>query len=200
MVRKLLAMTLIVLAGCVAGGHKLELQRDYQAAVAAQNGGDWDAARRAWARVVENGRASGEPPAQQAVYHYEYGRSLGITCHFDEAERELLQAYQLDVETDGPAYMSLTELARLNLDRQRNADAASYFERMLRETNEKVLEQAPAEHAVILDEYADALAGSGNPEQAEQMRAEADMIRSAHPHSQSVTDRTPYGRHCRQSN
>ena len=189
-------IVLLLLGGCATDINRVNQDRYYHQAAAAQSRGDWDAARRAWARVVVNSRTSGASIEQQAVFHYEYGRSLGVTCFFAEAETELLQAYQLDVETDGPAYMSLTELARLHLDQQHYAEAAQYFQRMLNEADEGVLPQAPAEHAAILDEFAEALAGMGDVAQAGELREEAAAIRRAHPQAPSITERTPYGRHC----
>jgi len=189
-------IVLLLLGGCASDLNRANQDRYYHQAVAAQSRGDWDAARKAWARVVANSRTSGATIEQQAVFHYEYGRSLGVTCFFAEAEAELLQAYQLDVETDGPAYMSLTELARLHLDQQHYAEAAQYFQRMLNEADEGVLPQAPAEHANILDEFAEALIGTGDAAQAGALQEEAAAIRRSHPQAQSITERTPYGRHC----
>lgn len=188
---RLLALLFVLIAGCVTLP-----DRDYRHAVHSQQKGDWSSARESWARAVAGMDTSQMSMAQQAVYHYEYGRTLGVTCHFDEAERELLEAYRLDAESDGPAYMSLSELARLNLEQRKFAEAAIYFERMLNETDEKELEQSPAEHAAILDEFSAALTGAGDVDHAAQVHEEAMDIRRKHPDAQSITDRTPYGSQC----
>lgn len=182
------------LAGCASVG--TSVHRNYAEAVTAQAKGDWNAARQAWEQVMAASHASGATARQQAVYHYEYGRSLGVTCFFDKAEHELLDAYRLDRETEGPAYMSLTELARLNMAQKNFAEAVAYFEQMLNEVDEKVLREAPIGYADILDEYAAALTDTGREERAAKMHKEALEIRAAHPQSHSITERTPYASQC----
>lgn len=172
------------------------MDSEYKAAVTEQERGDWDKTRQAWAKVVANSRAFGATVEQRAVYHYEYGRSLGVTCFFAEAEAELLEAYRLDVESNGPVYMSLTELARLSLDQKRYADAARYFERMFSEVDENMLEQSPVEYAKIFGEYADALAAMGSKKEAEAALNEAEAIRREHPQAEPMMERTPYGSQC----
>ncbi|GAB7562005.1 hypothetical protein LG202_00440 [Methylobacillus methanolivorans] len=63
-----------------------------------------------------NANLGGVAPSTRAVLSSEYGRSLGATCFFNDATFYLNQAYDLDKQTGGPLYMSLVELARLNLD------------------------------------------------------------------------------------
>lgn len=188
---KLLPVLIILIAGCATG---MAPDRDYQQAVKFQMQGDWDAARESWARAVANIDDSSATIEQQAVYHYEYGRSLGMTCHFDEAERELLEAYRLDAESDGPDYMSLTELARLNLDQKKYAESALYFERLLVYADERTPQ--PVEMAEILDEYAAALAGTGNETEAEIERKKGEAIRREYPQAASMTERAVYGSQC----
>ncbi len=115
MYRLLLCLLLAAaVTGCASAITRSTQDRYYQIAVTARYNGNWEDARKAWARVVVNSRSSFTIPEKRAVYHYEYGRSLGVTCFFAEAERELLEAYRLDIETSCPAYMSLTELAHLD--------------------------------------------------------------------------------------
>jgi tetratricopeptide (TPR) repeat protein len=158
--------------------------------------GDWDSARRHFARAVGNGNLANLPASNMAVFNYEYGRSLGVTCFYDEAETYLLKAYELDQESDGPTYMSLTELSRLLMDQQRYEEAARYFERLFNELPEKTIHEAPIGHADILGEYAVVLSKIGRYDEAIDIRNRERSIREANPEGHSMTDRTPYGSHC----
>lgn len=63
---------------------------------------DWQTARKAFTRAVVNADLGGVTPSTRAVLSYEYGRSLGATCFFDDATFYLNQAYDLDKQTGGP--------------------------------------------------------------------------------------------------
>ncbi|PTR06620.1 hypothetical protein C8R32_110104 [Nitrosospira sp. Nsp5] len=102
-------------------------------AAAAQDRGDWDEARRIYVRAFAEANLAQADSRFKAVIHYGYGRSLGVTCFFEEAERQLNLANDFDKHTGGVFYLSLTELARLNLDQRKFAEAVSYLERILAE-------------------------------------------------------------------
>lgn len=104
-------------------------------AAAAQERGDWDEARRIYTRAFTEANLAQADPGFKAVLHYEYGRSLGVTCFFEEAERQLNLANGFDKHTGSVFYLSLSELARLNLDQGKFAKAVSYLERVLAELN-----------------------------------------------------------------
>jgi tetratricopeptide (TPR) repeat protein len=166
-----------------------------QTGAIAQARGDWDAARRAYAIAVNNVARS--DPRTNAIYHYEYGRSLGVTCFFVEAERELNIAYDFDQRAGQALYLSLVELARLNLDQRKFPQAALYFERALSEIDRaNVAKVSPMAYADTLDEYASALSGAGHQLEAAATIKRASEIRSNNPKGHSITDRTPYGRQC----
>lgn len=162
--------------------------------------GDWDTARRAFARVTVNADLAELPAARRALAHYEYGRSLGVTCYFDRAEEELNTAYKLDKEAGQPLYLSLVELARLNLDQNKFSQAAAYFERAIPLLEaDGVTKAAPIGYADILDEYASALVGVGRPAEAKLSADRAATLRKAAEGQRSITDRTPYGKFCGKS-
>ena len=183
------------LSGCVSA-IKGEYASNYeQTGAMAQARGDWNAARRAYAIAVNNVVTS--DPKTNAIYHYEYGRSLGVTCSFVEAEHELSIAYEFDQRAGLPLYLSLVELARLNLDQRKFLQATQYFERALPEIDRaKAAENAPIAYADVLDEYASALSGAGRQQEATAAAGRASEIKGANPKRHSITDRTPYGRQC----
>lgn len=181
----------------VSAVHAASAREHARAANAAGKAGDWTNARKQWAQALENAQREGSPAKLLAVFNYEYGRALGVQCFWDEAEKHLLKAFELDQQTGGPAFISLVELARLRYDQKQYDKCVPYFKRAI-EALEKMsaATESPAEFSVILDEYAVALRGIGNEQEATSVQGRAKEIRSKYPGGYSVTDRTPYGKHC----
>lgn len=184
------------LVGCATAINQKNVNNHMTAAINATNGGDWDLSRRHWAKVVVNAQLANVAEQKMAVYNYEYGRSLGVTCYFKEAEEYLNLAYQQDINTDGPAYNDLIELARLNLDQKKWKESIIYFQKVL-----PILDKinastgAPHAYADILNDYANALKNSNN-QNSKKYRQEAKDIRDKNPKGYSITERTPYGSQC----
>lgn len=187
---------LLSLAGCASVNEK-SASDAMQKGAAARDRGDWDAARRIYAGSFADRNLAQTSPRYRAVLHYEYGRSLGVTCFFKEAEHELTLAHDLDKKTGGVFYLSLTELARLSLAQKKFPDAVSYFERVLAELDPVITaKKAPVFYANVLDDYALALSGAGRPKNAEAATKQAAEVRANMPAEQSVPGRTPYGTQC----
>lgn len=164
---------------------------------AARERGDWDAARKIYARAFTEANLDQTDLRFKAVLHYEYGRALGVTCFFTEAERQLNLANDLDKHTGGVFYLSLIELARLNLSQQKFAEAASYLERVLAELDPVITaRRVPVFYANVLDDYASALSGMGRTQEAEATAKRSVEIRGNIPKEQYDSERTPYGKHC----
>ena len=125
-------------AGCGGNPINAKTSTNYaQAAHAAVNSGDGVTARKNWSKALLNAQLGGASPAQLAVLNNEYGRASGVVCEFADAEKALTTAYDLDKRAGGPTYLSLVELARLNLDQNKFPEAATYFERALPELEAK---------------------------------------------------------------
>jgi tetratricopeptide (TPR) repeat protein len=156
-----------LLAGCAPFAqdlNKYNAARYADAGLAALNRGDWDAARRAYARAAVNADLGRAPTRTRSVMYYEYGRASGVTCFYEHAEEYLSKALTLDEESSGPTHYPLIELARLNLDRGKYAEAVPYFERVLpivEKLNSEALD--PIGFADLLDEYAVHLLSRGAP-------------------------------------
>ncbi|MBB5417360.1 hypothetical protein [Paraburkholderia atlantica] len=190
----------VVLCGCASAVSERVATNYTAVGAAAERRGDWDTARRAFARATLNADQADLPPARRAIAHYEYGRSLGVTCFFDESERELNAAYQLDKQAGQPLFLSLIELARLNLDQRKFSQSAAYFERAMPFLDEaNAADKAPVAYSDILNEYARALAGEGRSAEAKSMTDRATALRDAVLNKRSITDRTPYGKVCSKS-
>lgn len=159
--------------------------------------GEWEKALEPAKRAVINADSANLSPEKRAIAHYEYGRALGVTCSFAEAESELKIAYELDKQTKQPLFLSLTELARLNFDQGKYKEASEYFEKTIDEIRKvKADASAPIAFAEILNEYSIALEKAGNKKKAALAKSEASAILKNNPKRFSITDRTPYGKHC----
>lgn len=188
---------LAVLSGCAHDINKLNAARYAEAGDTALRRGDWDTARRAYARAAVNADLGESPVRARSVMYYEYARASGATCFYDHAEEYLLKALKLDEESSGPVHYPLIELARLNLDQRKFAQAVPYFERAL-PVVEKLgaASKDPIGFADFLDEYAQSLNEVGRTANAVVFITRAADIRSKHAGASSKTDRTPYGKHC----
>lgn len=187
----------LVLSGCATDINRVVARETMVGGAIAQKQGDWNAARLNFAKAVVNARLAGAPDQTRAVLHYEYGRSLGVTCFFDLAEQELSTALELDRKSGQPEYLALNELARLNFDQGRYDKALAYFTlaqgSMQKFDAEK---RAPAAYSDVLDEMSRSAAALQRTEEAGRLAAEAKRVRSASGPMGSITERTPYGKHC----
>lgn len=193
----ILSIVALTLMGCASAIQERNAIRFTTAGMIAERRGDWDTARRALARATVNARHARMPEAERALLHYEYGRALGVTCFFDLSEAELKTALDLDERTGQPIYLSLVELARLNLDQRKFEQATEYFTRAKQALDEHHADQKdPLGYADVLQEYGQALTTTGHAEEGRQMVARAHAIGQAWPGLTANTDRTPYGKLC----
>jgi len=189
--------TFLLLVACANPINAKTATNYAQAAARAQKAGDWENAQNYWSRAIVNAQLAGATPSQLAALNYEYGRSSGAVCDYAEAERALKAAYDLDNQSGGPAFMALFELARLNLDQKKFVEAINYFDRAFQIAEEKGVSKAsPIGTAEALEEYSSALNKVGKSSESETAATRAAMLRRANPVGHSITDRTPYGRHC----
>jgi tetratricopeptide (TPR) repeat protein len=156
----------------------------------------WTSAREEFKAAMETLNQFKDPDLLMVTLEYEYGRSLGVTGHFKEAEVWLKLARDGDEHLNAPTYMDLTELARLNLDQGKYAAALPYFEQLFQELDRiGAPESTPAAYCDLLKEYADALDGVGKSQEADMKRQDIEDVKAKHPFRRSMTDRTPYGKY-----
>ena len=117
--------------GCVSTLNERNAHNYANAAVAAQEAGDWESARRNWAKAATNAQLAGMSEKQMAIAYYEYARASGATCFFEESEKYLKESLALDRANNGPIHMSLLELARLKLAQGKYEEANNYFEQLI---------------------------------------------------------------------
>lgn len=190
-------VAVLITTGCASPVQQATSEHYTVTAMQAQARGDWDTARKSYARAVVNAEQARLPARRRAILTYEYGRALGVTCYFDLAEAELNTAYTLDKEAGQPLYLSLVELSRLTLDQGKYQSSIGYFDRALAAMDAAQLERiSPAEYGVILEEYAQALTGAGRDAEASSQKTRAADLREKTRATHSITDRTPYGKKC----
>ncbi len=192
-----LAFGILLVSGCAASINEYNARQHAQAGMKAGRSGEFAKARKEFARALTNARLAHADPKMVAALSYEYGRYSGMICDWVEGEKGLAEAYDLDRQNGGPAYMSLVELARLNFDRQQHGTAVEYFDRVVLELEASHADtRDPIGYAQILDEYASSLEQTGKNGLAGKFHDRARDLRKAFPGQSSHTDRTPYGTQC----
>lgn len=188
---------LLIFCGCAGRVMQRNSDKYARAADSFKEAGEWEKALEPAKRAMINAERAHSNVKNRAILHYEYGRVLGVTCSFQEAEAELKEAYELDQEAKQPLFLSLTELARLNLDQGKYKEANEYFEKSIQELKFAKADQSmPIDFAEVLNEYATSLEKVSDSKKAASIRKEARGLIKNHPSEQSNTDRTPYGKHC----
>ena len=192
-----LAFGILLVSGCAASINEYNARQHAQAGMKAGRSGEFAKARKEFARALTNARLAHADPKMVAALSYEYGRYSGMICDWVEGEKGLAEAYDLDRQNGGPAYMSLVELARLNFDTQQHGTAVEYFDRVVLELEASHADtRDPIGYAQILDEYASSLEQTGKNGLAGKFHDRARDLRKAFPGQSSRTDRTPYGTQC----
>ncbi len=196
----------IALAGC-AGSAKREVDspassmRDAEiqaeAGFASIQKGDWDTARLLLARALINAERGKAPPAGQALLNYQYGRTLGVACAWEEAERHLQRAAQLDEQRGASPHLAIYELALMKQHQRRYDEAVKYFQQLIPMIEKQGLRETyPWGVADAYDRLASSLMASGRMAEAVAPREEAQRIRAAHPTAEPFGILTPYGSAC----
>lgn len=190
-------MLMFALSGCASTLNESNAHNYANAGFVAQQDGDWDMARRHWAKAAVNAQLAGMPDSQQAIAFHEYGRSCGVTCFFDQSEEYLLKSLALDKSSGGPIHMSLLELARLNFDQKKYKEANRYYEQLPALYDKaNAAEQDPAGVALVYKEFSLSLESTGRDKESEKYSKLSEQLKKNVRSNASNTERTPYGMHC----
>jgi tetratricopeptide (TPR) repeat protein len=177
----------------------LEYDEYLERANAARSRGDWESAASQFAQAINHPDLPRDGAMQSAV-HREYGRAIGVLCHYEEAEKYLLRAKAMAGKTSSAMIPALYELGAINVAQKKFSAATGYFSELLPMIDRESRDGTPP--LVVADAYekfAVALAATGKPEEAELRRREADRIRETHPKAVAPGTITPYGTQCRKS-
>lgn len=190
------------LSGCLAHAvNEKNGLRYHEAALEAEQAGDFKTAERDYFRALVNFRDGDLPESYLSMELYNLGRMEGYNCKYGDAKAHLLDALQREERFSGPESSLTTkrlfELARLSYDRGEYADAAIYYGRGIPAARKLGLEKTdPITLANALDEYTTALRYAGRSEEATVSASAADAIRASHPGEQAKYRFVRYTRRC----
>jgi tetratricopeptide (TPR) repeat protein len=181
----LMAATTLCGCGFVSAVNQKNAVRYHDAALAAEQSGDYKLAERDYFRALINYRDGGAPESYLSMELYNLGRMEGYNCKYEDAKGHLLDALhieeRLSARDDGIITKRLFELARLSYDRGQYAEAVTYYGRGIPAVRERGIEKTdPIALANALDEYATALRNIGRPDEAMAPATEASAIRAKH--------------------
>ena len=173
----------------------LDFDEYVQRADAAKKRGDWESVASQTAQAI-NHPDMPRTVAVRSVVHLEYGRAMGVLCHFDEAEKYLLLAKEIAQQGSSSTFPALVELGALSVQQKKYAVAAGWYSEMMpmleRESRIKI---SPVLVADAFEKFAIALAATGKPEEAESQRRAGAKIRETGLKAPPGTI-TPYGAKC----
>jgi tetratricopeptide (TPR) repeat protein len=163
-----------------------EAQIHYQAANNFEAQGDYVSAREQYWKALVAARSSGAGPGTISMLTYEFGRTTGYACHFDESEKFLLESLRLEESlpqrNSRNIGIRLFELARLMYDQKRYKDAVNYYSKALIEVEQNnAVKSDPIAFAGIYEEYGNALEQSGEKKKAEEALRKAKNLRETYP-------------------
>jgi tetratricopeptide (TPR) repeat protein len=192
---------LAALSGCAQALNQKNAALYHDAAIAAEQQGDYKLAERDYFRALINDRDGGAPESMVSMELYNLGRMEGYNCKYEDAKTHLLDALHREERLSGPESSVTTkrlfELARLSYDRGQYVEAASYYERGIPAVRKLGLEQSdPITLANALDEYASSLRNVGRLADAMTASTEANAIRAKYPNEAAKHNFVRYTRSC----
>ncbi|WP_394781394.1 tetratricopeptide repeat protein [Undibacterium sp.] len=189
-----------MLGGCAADINQRTAENYVQAGHAAIRAGNWNAALQDFSRAMVNADLGHLDDDQKARFSYEYGRALGVTCHYPEAEKYLTQSKALAQQANHSSYLPLYELGLLHEAQGKPAAALDNFAELVPQIERENLEsRAPLGVADIYMRYAKALDATGKPDEAADARKKSETLISGNPNAMPLGSPTPYGTVCSQA-
>lgn len=157
-------------------------QRAYEQGLRAEFAGNYSGARDAFEKALTEAQAAGLGQEFISAATYNLARMTGYTCDFSRAKELLLEALKLEQALPAPSRANVTkrlsELARLSYDQGAFSESVAHYDLVVPEIEELgVLKLDPNGFAIFLDDYAQALARSGDEQRADAARRKAANIR-----------------------
>jgi tetratricopeptide (TPR) repeat protein len=176
----------LALASCANPVNRHNAAKYHDWGTQAERAGDYKLAEQNYERALINARLGHAPAAGISMATYNLGRVKGYLCKYQDAEKLLSDALQLEEKTTGPGSsvttMRVFELARLQFDRGHYAASVPYFERAVAAArNLRADAGDPIAMADVLDQYASALDKVGRPNDSVERKREAEALRASNP-------------------
>jgi len=196
-----LVTLLVVAPGCSHFSDRRTYERSIDLAAAAQQDGDLQGAKIYWWRAYESAARAELGPPYTSIPLYNYGRTAGYLCQYDEARDALQRALALDEKAvpldEVNVSMRLFELARLDFAHENWAAAVGWYDRaipLMRKIGGDLSD--PISVADELDRYAIALQRAGDTGRAVTTSGEAAHLRAIHPGARPTFVAKPYPTKC----
>lgn len=173
----------LILSACstVTSVDLKEAQIHFQAARHFENLGDFASAREQYSKALVSARTAEAGPETISMLTYEFGRTTGYACHFEESETSLVES--LKIEEGLPQRNSRNigirrfELARLMYDQKRYKDAADYYSAALSEVEKyDGIKSDPIAFSGSYEEYADSLEKIGEIKNSKEALGKAKSL------------------------
>ena len=163
-----------------------EAEIHYNAASEFEYKGDYQSAKEQYAKALVNAKLGGGEPALISMLTYNYGRMLGLTCQYEESEKNLLEALNIEKSVSGSdsgtISMRLFELARLDHDNNKYEKSIPYFEEGIPIVEKLGIERSdPIGYSLILEIYKDSLSQLNQSDKVNQIQMKIDKLKSDNP-------------------
>ena len=192
-----IAVTLI-LSSCANPLNRITAQQYYYGGLQSQNNGKWGDATISFSRAYTNTQWGNLSDREAALYAYEYGRTSGAVCDWDNAKKGLEKALQLDTKTNTPLHFDLIEFAQMYQAMGDFTESEKFFSKTLENLDKhNVLTKFPTYYADTLNRYSDVLNHLGKKSQSEAFKKRAEMIKKNNPDGEPY-NAIPYGEFCHQ--
>jgi tetratricopeptide (TPR) repeat protein len=191
----------LFLSGCFAHAvNKRNADRYYSHAVQSEMDGDWFEARKGFARAWTNVMlAHGEDEAIAAVA-YEYGRTSGAICDWEEAERGLMESYKIHKNTHSPTLVELARMYHVRGDLNKSEEFFLLAKELLERNHADYIAKDPVPYVNFLNEYAEVLGSLGKIKESEQIMKRVEEVQNKYKRTSTNHEPpTPYGKFCHQN-
>ena len=181
-----LITSIVLSVGCASSINMKNVEIHLEAGRNFELKGDPQSAKDQYAKALVNAKLANANPALISMLTYNYGRMLGHTCQYEESERNLIEALNLESTITGPesgtSSMRLFELARLNYDNNQFIKSASYFEKGIPIVEKLGIEQSdPIGYSFILDIYKESLDKLNRDIESKQIQTKIENLVSSNP-------------------
>lgn len=182
--KALALVPVLSIVGCVGAINMKNADRYYDAALQSEWAGDFEHSKEMYYRSFVNARSGSASTEYISATLYGYGRMLGYTCDYTASNEALKESLELEKSISDTVTSNITkrlsELGRLNLARESYAEAAAYFGEASPELERLgMLKSDPVGYALYLEDYAKALAQSGQTKQSDSILLKAKNIRNS---------------------
>jgi tetratricopeptide (TPR) repeat protein len=175
-----------LLFGCSNPINAVTAQRYYDAGEVAEQRNDLPLAQKNYWNAYGNARWGNLGPSAEAYPLYEFARVSGYMGDHAAAATNFAKVLELIDQANGDADTlrapTLTEYARLLHDTDQHEKAVDVFQAAIIELSAMgILEEDPLGFALFLEDYAASLRETNRSEEADEVEARVEAIRSEHP-------------------